>query len=130
MKFLIDNALPPRVATLLRERGHDARHVREYGMQTAKDEHILARAFDEDRIVVSTDTDFSAILAAQGASRPSFILFRDPDLLRAEDYIEILLPSMALLEPDLMIGCVAVFRSGRLRIRRLPFSGEELGSSG
>lgn len=52
-------------------------------MHAARDEVILARALHEDRIVVSADSDFSAILAAQEADRPSFILFRDPNLLIA-----------------------------------------------
>ena len=76
----------------------------------------------EDRIVVSADSDFGAILAAQESERPSFILFRDPNLLAAHDYINILLPALRVLEPELVSGCVAVFRHGRLRVRRLPFS--------
>lgn len=123
MKFLIDNALPPRVAELLVSAGHDATHVRAYGMHAASDEAILARAREEDRVVVSADSDFGSILAAQEVERPSFILFRDPNLLSASDYVETLLPTLPLLEPELKSGCVAVFRRGRLRVRRLPFSG-------
>lgn len=70
LKFLIDNALPPRLADLLLAAGHDAVHVRNYGMHAAIDEVILARALEEDRIVVSADTDFSAILAAQSETAP------------------------------------------------------------
>jgi predicted nuclease of predicted toxin-antitoxin system len=92
-------------------------------MQAAADEAILARAFEEDRIVISADSDFGVILAIQGATRPSFILFREPDLRAASDYIHhLLLPALPLLEPELAAGCVAVFRNGRLRVRRLPFS--------
>ncbi|MFY9725416.1 MAG: DUF5615 family PIN-like protein [Bryobacteraceae bacterium] len=123
MKFLIDNALPPCLADLLLKAGYDAVHVRAYGMHAAKDEAILARALDEDRIVVSADSDFSAILAAQEAERPSFILFRETNLLVARDYLDMLLRALPLLEPELSAGCVAVFRGGRLRVRRLPFSG-------
>lgn len=124
MKFLIDNALPPRLGELLLTAGHDAVHVRAYGMQAAKDEEILAKALQEDRIVISADSDFGAILAAQEADRPSFILFRDPNLLGANDYVNVLLPALPVLEPELIGGCVAVFRYGRLRVRKLPFSGE------
>lgn len=92
MRFLIDNALPPPLAVLLRKAGHDAVHVRDYGMQAAKDELVLARAV------------------------------REPGLLRAEDYAEVLIPSLAALEPELASGCVAVFRSRRLRVRKLPIS--------
>jgi predicted nuclease of predicted toxin-antitoxin system len=122
LRFLIDNALPPRLADLLRAAEHDAVHVRAYRMHAAKDEDILARALSEDRIIVSADSDFSAILAVQEADRPSFILFRDPNLLVASNYMDLLLPALAVLEPELVSGCVAVFRNGRLRVRKLPFS--------
>ncbi len=123
MRFLVDNALPPGVADLLRGDGHDAVHVRAYGMQAAKDEEIVERAAQEDRIIVSADSDFSAILAAQEAERPSFILFREPDLTVAGDYFHVMAPALPMLEPELAAGCVAVFRRGRLRVRRLPFAG-------
>lgn len=123
MKFLIDNALPPRLADLLLAAGHDAVHVRTYGMHAASDEAILGKALDEDRVVVSADSDFGAILAAQEAERPSFILFREPNLLRPEDYANVMLLALPVLEPELSAGCVAVFRHGRLRVRKLPFSG-------
>ena len=122
MRFLIDNALPSRLADLLKLAGHDAVHARDYGMQAATDALVLTRAIEEERVVVSADTDFGALLVAQQASRPSFILFRNTDLLRAEDYAGVLLPSLPLLEPELVNGCVAVFRSGHLRVRRLPIS--------
>ena len=66
------------MADLLGDEGYDAVHVRAYGMQAATDEEILARALDENRIVVSADTDFGAILAAQEADRPSFVTGRTP----------------------------------------------------
>lgn len=83
MKFLIDNALPPRLAELLQGAGYDAIHVKALGMHAAKDEQILARALNEDRIVVSADTDFGTLLAMQDARAPSFILFRETNLMVA-----------------------------------------------
>lgn len=123
LRFLIDNALPPQLADLPAEAGYDAVHVRTYGMQAAKDEQIVARAVDEDRIVVSADSDFGAIIAAQEAERPSFVLFREPDLMVARDYFDALCPALPILASEVASGCVAVFRRGRLRVRRLPFSG-------
>src|SRR5215211_4136628 len=47
LKFLIDNALSPSVAEKLRETGHEARHVRERGMQASTDEEIFELAGKE-----------------------------------------------------------------------------------
>jgi len=125
VKFLIDNALSPEVARLLNQAGHDAAHVRDYGLQAADDAVILERARMEDRVLVSADTDFSALLAVLKSSKPSFILFRDPDLVRARDYATRLLDGLPLIAGDLMAGCVAVFRHGRIRVRTLPLGAQE-----
>ena len=66
----------PRLAQLLREAGHDAVHTLERGLEPADDDVLLDMARDEQRIVISGDTDFGALLALARQKSPSVILFR------------------------------------------------------
>jgi len=70
MRFLIDNALSPVLATLLEQAGHNALHVRSIELHRSDDAVIFDRAAIEDRIVVSADTDFGTLLATRSAQKP------------------------------------------------------------
>jgi predicted nuclease of predicted toxin-antitoxin system len=120
LRFLVDNAISPAVAEALSRAGHDAVHVRDYGMQAASDDEIFTRADAENRIIVSADTDFATLLAARKASSPSLVLFRHGSQHRPSDQIAVLTANLPRLEQDLEPGSVVVIEPERIRVRSLP----------
>ena len=124
MRLLIDNALSPLVSQRLAQAGHAALHVRDVGMAAASDAEILAFAEEQDRVVISADTDFGALLTLRCRPHPSFILFRGGVERHPEAQASILVRELPRLEEHLSAGAIVVITRDRVRVRRLSSSTE------
>ena len=127
MKFLVDNALSPRLAELLNEAGHDAVHVRNRGLQRASDSDLFELAAREARTILSADTDFGTLLALRRETRPSVVLFRGRAPRRPERQAGLLLTNLQMIGGELDAGAIITIYEGRLRIRRLPIGSDQPG---
>lgn len=121
MRFLLDQPISRLVGRALRDAGHDAVHVSEYGLSSAKDEVILDRAGTEKRTIITQDTDFGTLLSAVRSFHPSIVLFR---LRSGQPYIQIslLLRCLPEIKDHLQRGAVVVITESMIRIRRLPIT--------
>jgi predicted nuclease of predicted toxin-antitoxin system len=120
MKFLIDNALSPTVSQCLCDAGHDSIHVRDIGLADAADAVVFAVAKEQDRILVSADTDFGMLLAQREESKPSVILFRGDITRDPHKQVAVLADNLAAITDELTTGSIVVFDGRRIRIRKLP----------
>ena len=119
MRFLIDEALQDAVAYRLAEEGHDASHVRALGLAGCTDNEVMALALAEERVLVTTDTDFGTILALTGAAGPSVLLLRGVGDSTPER-VAALLTVLPRVDDELSQGAVVVVEEDRYRIRHLP----------
>ena len=120
MKFRVDLNLSPRLAARLLECGHDAVHGMELGLVSSPDEDVLSRARDDERVVISADSDFGTILAATRAETPSVIYIRRASGRRVEQLVDLVVGNLDLLEEALLAGSIEMLGAGTARIRRLP----------
>jgi predicted nuclease of predicted toxin-antitoxin system len=75
-RLKVDENLPPEVATLLRDAGHDATTVTEQGLGGQPDREVARRCREELRAIVTLDVDFSNIRAYPPGEYSGLIVLR------------------------------------------------------
>lgn len=101
MKLFLDLNLPAGLSSALEGPVFDVVDTRLLGMQRSDDVEIVDYAASDGRIIVSADTDFGAILAARGSSKPSFVLLRRSRGLAAEETAAVLTSNLPAYADEL-----------------------------
>jgi predicted nuclease of predicted toxin-antitoxin system len=120
VRFLIDQCLSPDLASDLTAAGHDVIHLRQLGLQRAKDPEVLHVARQQHRVLLSADTDFGTLLAQSAATDPSVIIFRRLTGRHPAQQAALLLVNLPEITEALDQGSIIVIEETRIRVRRLP----------
>ncbi|MFM9872293.1 MAG: DUF5615 family PIN-like protein [Fimbriimonadaceae bacterium] len=121
MKLLLDQGIPRSTSQLLQSTGVDAVHTSEIGYSTKSDSEILLHALSKDRIIITLDADFHAILAHTRADKPSVIRIRI-DALKAEEMSKLIRNITEIHQEAISNGAAISVSRSRTAIHHLPLS--------
>jgi hypothetical protein len=77
VRFVADESCDFAVVRALRSAGHDVLAIAEVSPRV-RDAEVLKRARDENRILLTEDTDFGELVYAEGLGSSGVVLFRFP----------------------------------------------------
>jgi len=119
MKLLLDQNLSAEAAAILRVKGTDVFHTREVGLATADDRDILIWCREKQRVLITLDGDFHALLALSGATLPSVIRIR-LEGLRDQALADLIEQIVAVTADDLARGSAVTVSETSIRVHQLP----------
>jgi len=112
MKFLIDRCAGSRIAEWLSSLGHDVIETRSLG-QDPGDRVILDWAAEENRILVTIDTDFGKLVYVDGARHCGLV--RLPDV-PAQKRIQLMETVLTRYSSRLETGQIITVRGDKIRV--------------
>ncbi|MBM4053194.1 MAG: hypothetical protein FJ264_00680 [Planctomycetes bacterium] len=117
IRILTDENISPKVAAFLRERGIDVIDVKEKNWQGKEDEEILDIAYQEQRFVLTHDSDFGTLAINEGKQNYGIIYLR----LRSVNQHNVIKVCNHLLQLDTSFpsGTILVVEETRIRMRNL-----------
>jgi predicted nuclease of predicted toxin-antitoxin system len=119
LRFIADVHISPLTVVALRQQGYDTLRVTDVLPATAPDAEILEFARVENRIVLTQDLDFSALVALGNYVQPSLVTLRlssaQPNVVSRR-----LLEVLPDLEQVLIDGSAVTVADNAVRFRKLP----------
>jgi predicted nuclease of predicted toxin-antitoxin system len=119
VKVKIDENLAAAHRHVLAEASHDVTDVHQEALAGASDEDLWARVCEEDRLLVTLDTDFADVRLFAPGTHPGIVLLRTthPSVAVVGAILRRVLDEQPL---ESLAGCLAVADESRTRIRRPP----------
>jgi predicted nuclease of predicted toxin-antitoxin system len=119
VRIKLDENLHLDLAAVFATAGHDVDTVADEGLLGAEDASVLAAGSGEERLIVTLDRGFGDIRAYPPGTHCGVVVLRldDNSLPATRAAVENLVSDVDL---EGLAGCVAVYRSGSLRVRRAP----------
>jgi predicted nuclease of predicted toxin-antitoxin system len=119
MKILVDMNFSPRWVDFLATAGFEAIHWSQVGANDAHDSELMRWAADHGHIVLTSDLDFGAILAATQEGRPSVLQVRS-DVLTPDVMGPAVLAAIRQTRRELDEGALVSIDAAHARLRVLP----------
>jgi predicted nuclease of predicted toxin-antitoxin system len=114
MKLLVDSSAHGRLTRELRSEGHDVLSVTDAWTDDPGDIVILARAYDESRIVITRDKDFGELAILRGQPHCGIIRLWDTP---ARHQFAVSQSVLVQHGPELLTGAIVTASPYRVRIR-------------
>lgn len=116
LRFKLDENLPGRVETTLRDLGNDVETAISEGLAGAADPDLLAACTSEDRILITLDLDFSDIRSYPPGSHKGIWVLR-PAAQTFDGILELVFAGIRLTSVERTAGQLWVIDKTRVRIR-------------
>lgn len=116
-RFLVDEMLPPTVASRLCDDGHGAVDIHQAGLQGAPDSQVFAHAYAESRILITADLGFANVLQYPPGSHPGIVVVRLPSELPAPLLVDRIVEVIRKTEDADLIGAIVVIEPAGVRRR-------------
>lgn len=116
-RFLVDENLPRSLVLDLQGLGYTAEHVYNIQMGGAKDPAVYAYAQSQQAIIITSDKDFSNMLAYP-PPHAGIVVVEVPDSLPPDARKQVILRELAALGGQSLVNMLVIIEVGRARIRR------------
>jgi len=124
MRFLADMGISQTTVKWLRGEGHDAIHLRDEKLLTLEDSLIIIKARFEERIILTFDLDFAALMAVSNEKLPSVVILR----LKNQKYSNQISKIKSVLEESslsLINGAIISVDESSFRVKHLPLRNKD-----